>query len=426
MKKFNRKVSVLLTTVLLGATVLSACSSKETSKSNSKESNLVEYYMDKSNWATNFDKVGKLTAEKYGTGIKAVPFSDTTSFQTTIKQSLQGNEPPTLFSWWSGFRMKEIVEAGAAADLTAEWKDYYEKEGLNPELAKAYTIDGKVYGAPLHVSYWNVFYNKKVFDKYGLKEPKTWDEFMNVLDTLKKNGVTPFAQPFKSRWQTFIWFEELLAHSDPALYDKLMVGEASYTDPGVVKVMELWKSLIDKGYFSKPGDIDGNLLSDIAKGDVGMVLMGQWWQSSLLKTGLQPGSDFGAFIVPAINDGVGNVAIYETSPIVVAEKSKNKEKAKEAVRNFFKKEPQQLWTESQGFAPLLPEVKSNNVITDKISEDIGANHYQLLQRYWEATPPEISEFAVDQFAKFILDTSTYKEVLETIEGQAQKVWVENK
>ena len=29
-----------------------------------------------------------------------------------------------------------------------------------------------------------------------------------------------------------------------------MAGKARYTDPGVVAVMELWKELLDKGYFA--------------------------------------------------------------------------------------------------------------------------------------------------------------------------------
>jgi len=385
----------------------------------------VDFYMDKVDWAANLDKVGALAAQSGGAGFKSVTFSDTTSYQTTIKQSLAGNNPPDILSWWSGFRMEDMVKSGAIADMTDEWKKY-QAEGLNQDLAKAFTFNGKIYGAPMYVAYWNVFYNKKVFDQYGLKPPKTWDEFMNVVKTLKDKGVTPLANPFEGRWPSFIWFEEFLVHSNPDLYEKLMVGEASYTDPGVVEAMKLWKSFIDAGYFGKPGDLSKELLPDFAQGKTGMYLIGQWFSSSLLQSGLKAGEDYDAFILPAIKDGVGNVAIYETAPIMVADKGKHKNDAFAAIQNFYKKDTQQLWSESQGFAPLLPGVQSKNAVTDKVFNDIQSSKYRLVQRYWEATPPDISEFAVDQFSKFILDPTKYMEVLQTIDDHAKKYWASRK
>ena len=49
---------------------------------------------------------------------------------------------------------------------------------------------------------------------------------------------------------SFIVFQELLLHSNAQLYKDLMAGKARYTHAGVVAVMELWKELLDKGYFA--------------------------------------------------------------------------------------------------------------------------------------------------------------------------------
>ena len=38
-----------------------------------------------------------------------------------------------------------------------------------------------------------MYYNKAIFDKYGLEVPTTYDEYVQVCDTLKENGVTPVA-----------------------------------------------------------------------------------------------------------------------------------------------------------------------------------------------------------------------------------------
>ena len=388
------------------------------------ESVYLDFFHDKAGWVENLDKVGELIAENTGVGFKSVPTAGTTEYQTVVRQTLQGNNPPALFSWWSGFRMEDIVKSGLVADLTEEWQRYYiPVEGINPDLANAFSFEGKIYGAPLSGSYWNVFYNKKVFDEYGLEEPKTWDEFIQVAETLKQNGVTPLGLSFQG-WQNFIWFAELLAKYDPDLYADVMVGKAAYTDPGVVEVMEIYKDMLDKGYFSQPGKIDGDLLQDFIQGDIAMHLVGQWFNNNLMQAEMVPGEDYGAFILPPIRDGVSPSVIFETGPILVAEHSKQKEDALKALREFMKEDAQQLWIESQGFAPIRPGVQATNAVTNKVFKDIEEGGHRLLQRYWEATPPQISEFAVEELGRFILNPDQYKTVLETIENHAKQYWAQ--
>jgi hypothetical protein len=45
-----------------------------------------------------------------------------------------------------------------------------------------------------------------------------------------------------------------------------------------------------------------------------------------------------------------------------------------------------------------------------------------VQRYWEATPPDIVEVAVDELARFMTDPATMDQVLETIQAKAEEVW----
>lgn len=386
-----------------------------------KKNVLVDFYTGRAPWADNIDKVGEFLRDQNGVGFKTVATAGTTAYQTVIKQSLQGDNPPPLFDWWSGFRMEDIVKSGTVADLTDEWKNHYEQAGLNADLATAFTVDGKVYGVPMNVSYWNVFYNKQLFAEYDLTVPTTWDEFTSVMDTLKDNGIAPLGLSFQG-WTNFIWFGELLAHSDPDLYADLMVGKAKYTDPGVVEVMELYKSMIDNGYFSRPGKVDGDLLQDFVQGKIAMHLVGDWFNTNLLQAEMKPDEDYGSFILPVVKPGVQPSAIFETSPILVSEKSRHKEDALEALRGFFQQDAQKLWTESQGFAPFTPGIPSSNPVTEQLNEAIESGEYRLLQRYWEATPPEISEFAVEELGRFILEPEKYMEVLNTIEAHAQQYW----
>ena len=99
-----------------------------------------------------------------------------------------------------------LVDAGLAAPmdevLSPEFlADYY------PNILEAHSVDGKVYGAPLYVSPFVLFYNKDLFEKAGLdpeNPPKTYEEMLEIapklaaLTTEDGNKVYPFGQPTAS------------------------------------------------------------------------------------------------------------------------------------------------------------------------------------------------------------------------------------
>ena len=44
---------------------------------------------------------------------------------------------------------------------------------------------------PTSYYWWGMFYRKSNFAKWGVKPPKTWDEFLGGLRDLKSKGVPP-------------------------------------------------------------------------------------------------------------------------------------------------------------------------------------------------------------------------------------------
>lgn len=117
--------------------------------------------------------------------------------------------------------------------------------------AGATLYNGQRYLIPFGYHYAGMFYNTKVMADAGVTEfPKTWDEFIALCETLKAAGVTPIALGSMNRWPAQFWFDYLLLRTaGPEYRAKLMAGEASYNDPEVVRTMELWKELVDAGYF---------------------------------------------------------------------------------------------------------------------------------------------------------------------------------
>jgi multiple sugar transport system substrate-binding protein len=380
---------------------------------------------DKVTWKPWFNTAGKAAAKATGVGWNAVEYADTSSYQAAIRTSGRTSKVPDLFSWWSDWLMKEIVDAGFAADVSSIWNKnaaHYSKG-----VRDSFTFDGKTYGAPLYISYWAILYNKHVFKEAKLAPPKTWAQFKTALQRLKANGVTPLGASIDGRWPSFIYFEEFLLRSNPSLYQRLMAGKAKYTDAGVVAAMNVWRGLIEKDYFTNPGSFTlgtgaNNAAGYLKQGKVAMVQIGTWFEPTLVGSGMKPGVDFGSFIMPNVNPRAPKVVIFESGPLVVGENGSNKDDALKALDYFMSKQGQTTWVNATGFVSPRNDVPSTAAPDRELAATIQKGGYKQFNRYWEATPHDIVEVAVDQFAKFMLKGGDPRQYLKTIQKQADKTW----
>lgn len=355
------------------------------------------------------------------------PYTDTTAYQTAVRIGFTTQEAPDLFKWWNGYKLKELADSGNLADMTDQWKELTaDPNGILPSLAGPLTVDGKVYGIPASAHYWTIFYNKKVFADNGLSVPTTWDEFMKVSDTLKAKNITPFGTSIKDSWNGFIWFEDLMIHSYPEVYNKLVIGQAKYTDPEVVEVMKLWKSMYDKGYFSKPMTMDTEVPPAFAKGQIAMFLCGTWYESFLTGAGLKPEQDYGSFIMPAYKPEAGKTVISEITPFLVSKNAKNKDGAIKAALALTKKDANEKLLSVFGGVPTRKDVEASSPTIKALVDTVSKDNYTAITRYWEATPSDLSEYGSSEFIRFMLNPDKYMEVLNNIQKKADEYWAEHK
>ncbi len=373
-----------------------------------------------------YEALGVETQKAVGVGITQTPNPSTDVFMSTVRAALPTKQAPELFTWWSTYRMKDLIDQGLAADLTDLWDKH--KKDFSDGIRQAFTFNGKVYGLPYSVEYWGVWYNKSTFKKLGLSEPKTWAEFLKVCDALKAGGVTPMAQSVQGRWPTFIMFEEMVARQDPKLYVDLCAGKAKYTDPRVKTAFTVWADLINKGYFTDPST---DLFSDTPRlfqqGEVGMVPIGSWYYTTLTSNGVAD-ADCGFFVMPPPNAKVGKVAIMEAAPIVVAKNAPGLANAKKVVDYMMGPVGSAVLPKALNQFP--PTQTADTSFLPKVKADLAAmlvkDKYQILNRYWEATPTPICETAVDKFAEFILDPSKLDQVLKDLDKVATDYWSTHK
>ena len=104
------------------------------------------------------------------------------------------NSAPDIFMARGGQKLRDVVEAGQAMDLTDKISDTVKNQMATAEATG--TIDGKIYSVQQSVLPGGIWYSKDLFEKAGITEtPKTWDEFFALGEQAKEDGIALFTYP---------------------------------------------------------------------------------------------------------------------------------------------------------------------------------------------------------------------------------------
>ena len=128
---------------------------------------------------------------------------------TALKAMVAAGNPPTA-SQILGYFAVDYAEAGKLGDITSLAKKEGWDKVVPTALQKFTTTNGKWDAVPVNIHSVNwVWINKAVMEKIGGTEPKTFDDFIALLDKAKAAGVIPLAlggQP----WQEATMFDSVV------------------------------------------------------------------------------------------------------------------------------------------------------------------------------------------------------------------------
>ena len=155
---------------------------------------------------------------------------DHNTFQDQITNYL-GGTPQTVYTWFSGFRMKFFAEQGFNVPIDDVWATVASNftEGFANSVVGN---DNKVYGIPVDYYPWAVFYRKSVFADKGYTVPTTWDELITLADKMKTDGIIPIAFGDKDGWPAMGTFDILnLRLNGYDFHVGLMAGDSEVDRP---------------------------------------------------------------------------------------------------------------------------------------------------------------------------------------------------
>lgn len=353
-------------------------------------------------------------------GVTIVGYPDVAAYQTAMQQSISEASAPGMFTWWNGPQLETLANNDLLVDLTDEWEQYYIPAGVSPDVADALTVDGKIVAAPYGVLNNTIIYNKRVFEKAGVEIPTTFAEFQDACQKILDAGSTPIGLKDDS-WASFIWFQQFLAAYDPAIYTGVCDGSLPYTDAKVVEVMEMWRGMIDSGYFSLPVK-NTDMYKAFANDEVAMILEPPLAVPNLTRDfALKSGEDFGAFVLPSV-DSDKSVIFFEVSPLCIPTATADVDAAKAAVRGFLSSGAQDVMANQMGMPATATAPIEDATIAEMSGFSAEQDKYTLILRYYENTPAELRDFALDELSRFMYSGADINEVLASIQAKADEVF----
>jgi glucose/mannose transport system substrate-binding protein len=229
---------------------------------------------------------------------------------TALKAMVAAGNPPTA-SQILGYFAVDYAEAGKLGDITSLAKKEGWDKVVPTALQKFTTTNGKWDAVPVNIHSVNwVWINKGVMEKIGGTEPKTFDDFVALLDKAKAAGVIPLAlggQP----WQEATLFDSVVASTGGIdFYKKAFVD----LDPAALKSDTMKKSFdnlaklrayTDPNYAGR----DWNLATAmVIKGDALVQVMGDWAKGEFVNANQKADTDFLCYRFPGTDGDV----IYNT------------------------------------------------------------------------------------------------------------------
>ncbi|MER5176842.1 extracellular solute-binding protein [Streptomyces sp. NPDC002896] len=374
----RRRAAAVAAAVLSGTLLLASCSDSDSGSSDAKTLKLWHYEGPDSAMAQAWNAAIK-EFEKTHPGVK-VKFEEKgfEQIQKTASMVLNSDDAPDLMEYNKGNATAGLLsKQGLLTDLTPE----VEKRGWDKLIApsvrttsqydaKGVMGSGNWYGVPNYAEYTMVYYNKDLFKKYDIAEPKTVDDLTNAMDTFVKKGITPLANAGAEYMAQQYLYQLALSQADRSWVDsyELYKGKTDFHDAAWTYAAETFADWVKKGYIAKSSS--GTKAEDAGvafiSGKNPILFSGSWWFGRF-KAEIK--YDWGTFLWPGSKMTLGSGG----NLWVVPKGAKNKDLAYDFIDITMKKKYQNLLGNKGG----VPVAADASAITDEQSKALIENFNTL-------------------------------------------------
>ena len=291
---------------------------------------------------------------------------------TVLKTRMAKNDMPDIVAMGGDNNYTEVESAGMLVDLSGE--DYISNI-QESYLQMVYDVnkdkEEKAYGVPYATNASGVIYNVDKFKEHGIEIPKTWDEFIEVIEKFQDAGEQPLLMTYKDAWTSNCLWNSIASDLAPEGFnDDRKAGKTTFVGTHE-EIAEKYMKLLDYAQDDFMGLTydDGN--KAFANGEAAMIINGNWAINQYKNANADINVDM--FALPASNEKSQN---YVTSGVDVllgvCKDSANEEVAKEFVSFMLEPENAKMYIDDQFAFSAVKGVEQENETVAGVKEDIAA------------------------------------------------------
>lgn len=331
--------------------------------------------------------------------VEEIAGSTTANMDAKLKVQISSGELPDVFYT----NDQSIIELAKESDLLYDFKG---KLDADEELKNELDMDDiaswnegtdQIYGICSHKDFFGLFYNKELLKAAGYEEvPETWDEFYEMCDALKAQGVAPVAMETKTAWYSSLMLLAVMAsQNEQGLEMANTIGLTDYNTPEFVEAAaQLQKIFTEYSTTDAPGSDISVALNNFTSGKAAMVLDGAWRIAELTEA---MGDDLGEDYLP----GKGVVSYPGYAWFSGSKDEAKAEASYEFIKWFNNKEDQTIRLQELGLIPASQNVEYDDLgLSDLMLQilDMRNDVGYSISSCWRVYTAEVTAIAPQELA----------------------------
>ncbi|MFF3870875.1 ABC transporter substrate-binding protein [Streptomyces sp. NPDC001978] len=361
---------------------------------------------------------------KKGSGKASLNTVASETFRTQLPTYLTSTNPPDVYTWYPGSVADAYAKKNLLLDLGEVWSSP-ELKGYSEALNSLCTASsGKKVFVPTTYYWWGMFYRKSNFAKWGVKEPKSWDEFLDLCDKLKSKGIAPIGLGAggNTAWVASAWFDYLNIRINGAVYHReLLAGKHRFDDPEVRKVFDRWAELLP--YFDPNGTAVAfqDATTSLLNGRSGMMLIGTFFADAAPKNALD---DIDFFRFPIIDSKVPLAEEAPTDGYFASARTGRRDEVLDLMRYLATAEAQEIYIKGSSGTVLPTHPDAKDAGTPLVQK--GRKHIEeaaeITQFFNRDSSDAMQPAADNALTKFIAKPKSVGSILTDWQRDAEKIW----
>jgi raffinose/stachyose/melibiose transport system substrate-binding protein len=336
---------------------------------------------------------------------------------TILKTRFVREDYPDIIGIGGDMNYSNFLDADLFMDIS-DWEGISTVKQAYLEMDEELELIPKegTYAVPYVANCAGILYNKEMFEEHGWEIPTTWEEFIDLCETIQSEGITPLYLGFKDTWTCMApWNALAVSLTDSTLCSEVNSGLTTFSDE-YVETAEKIKVLLDYAEANPYAYSYNDACTAFARGQAAMYPIGSYAVPQIQS--VNPDIQIDSFVFPANSNAEDNVlnSGIDLQFCVMKENEDKKEAIYEVLSFLYEDETIQIYLDDQNAVPCkegdfeLPSMLDG--MTEYIEEgkmaDFQDHHYP-------------SEMSVDAMVQtYLMDDSS--NALETFLSKFDTDW----